>query len=70
MPQKRSVAALWTIPDRANHRRFRKGDRAALTGGLPAHLEEPIKTVGTRMVEVEVSPGVIAPVKTMVVEEK
>jgi large subunit ribosomal protein L9 len=33
-------------------------------------LGEPIKTVGTRMVEVEVSPGVIATVKTMVVEQK
>ena len=32
-------------------------------------LEEPIKTVGTRMVEVEVSPGVIATVKTMVTED-
>src|ERR687895_1273427 len=29
-------------------------------------LEEPIKTVGTRMVEIEVTPGVIATVKTMV----
>jgi large subunit ribosomal protein L9 len=34
------------------------------------HLEEPIKTVGTRMVEVEVSTGVTASVKTMVVEQK
>ncbi len=33
-------------------------------------LEEPIKTVGTRMVEVEVEDGVIATVKTMVVEQK
>ena len=33
-------------------------------------LGEPIKTVGTRMVEVEVSAGVIATVKTMVVEDK
>ena len=33
-------------------------------------LEEPIKSVGTRMVEVEVSTGVIATVKTMVVEQK
>jgi large subunit ribosomal protein L9 len=32
-------------------------------------LEEPIKTVGTRMVEVEVTPGVIATVKTMVTEQ-
>jgi len=33
-------------------------------------LEEPIKTVGTRSVIVEVSDGVTATVKTMVVEEK
>ena len=33
-------------------------------------LGEPIKTVGTRMVEVEISTGVIAAVKTMVVEDK
>ena len=34
------------------------------------HLEEPISTVGTRMVEVEVEDGVTATVKTMVVEQK
>ena len=34
------------------------------------HLEEPIRTVGTRMVEVEVEDGVIATIKTMVVEQK
>jgi large subunit ribosomal protein L9 len=34
------------------------------------HLDEPIKTVGTRMVSVEVGDGVIANVKTMVVEQK
>src|ERR671917_2441310 len=33
-------------------------------------LEEPIRTVGTRMVEVEVEHGVTATVKTMVVEQK
>jgi large subunit ribosomal protein L9 len=33
-------------------------------------LEEPIKTIGTHMVSVEVSGGVIAQVKTMVVEQK
>ena len=33
-------------------------------------LEEPIKTVGTRMVEVEVASGITATVKTMVVEQK
>ena len=34
------------------------------------HLDEPIKTVGTRMVVVEVAEGITANVKTMVVEEK
>src|SRR5215203_6872925 len=34
------------------------------------HLEEPIKTVGTHMVAVEVENGVTATVKTMVVEQK
>ena len=34
------------------------------------HLEEPIKTVGTRMITVEVSDGVLANVKTMVVEQQ
>jgi len=34
------------------------------------HLEEPIKTIGTRMVVVEVESGVTATVKTMVVEQK
>ena len=33
------------------------------------HLEEPIKTVGTRMITVEVADGVLANVKTMVVEQ-
>ena len=33
-------------------------------------LEEPIRTVGTRMIEVEVEDGVVATVKTMVVEQK
>ena len=32
-------------------------------------LEEPIRTVGTRMIEVEVEDGVIATIKTMVVEQ-
>lgn len=32
-------------------------------------LDEPIKSVGTRMVEVEVTTGVTATVKTMVVEQ-
>jgi large subunit ribosomal protein L9 len=34
------------------------------------HLEEPIRTVGTRMVDIEIGDGVIASVKTMVVEQK
>ena len=34
------------------------------------HLEEPIRTVGTRMVTVEVGDGVLANVKAMVVEQK
>jgi len=34
------------------------------------HLEEPIRSVGTRMVVVEVEPGITATVKTMVVEQK
>ena len=34
------------------------------------HLDEPIRTVGTRMVVVEVDEGVTAAVKTMVVEQK
>ena len=32
-------------------------------------LPEPIKTIGTHMVEVEVADGAIAAVKTMVVEQ-
>jgi large subunit ribosomal protein L9 len=34
------------------------------------HLDEPIKSIGTHMVTVEVAPGVSAQVKTMVVEQK
>ena len=33
-------------------------------------LDEPIKSIGTHMVSVEVAPGVTATVKTMVVEQK
>jgi large subunit ribosomal protein L9 len=33
-------------------------------------LEEPIRELGTHMVEVEVAPGVVAPVKTMVVDQR
>jgi large subunit ribosomal protein L9 len=32
-------------------------------------LAEPIRELGTHMVEVEVAPGVVAPVKTMVVDQ-
>lgn len=34
------------------------------------HLDEPIKTVGTRMVVIEVADNITATVKTMVVEQK
>jgi len=34
------------------------------------HLDEPIRHIGTHMVVVEVSDGVMATVKTMVVEQK
>jgi large subunit ribosomal protein L9 len=34
------------------------------------HLEDPIKTIGTHMVTVEVGDGATATVKTMVVEQK
>ena len=34
------------------------------------HLEEPIRELGTHMVEIEVSPGVTTSVKTMVVDAK
>src|ERR687895_2318228 len=33
------------------------------------HLDEPIRTVGTRMVVVEIESGVTATIKTMVVEQ-
>jgi large subunit ribosomal protein L9 len=33
-------------------------------------LDDPIKTIGTHLVTVEVAPGVTATVKTMVVEQK
>ena len=34
------------------------------------HLSDPIKTIGTHMVTVEVAPGVTASVKTMVTEQR
>jgi large subunit ribosomal protein L9 len=33
-------------------------------------LATPIKELGTHMVEIEVAPGVVAPVKTMVVDQR
>jgi large subunit ribosomal protein L9 len=33
-------------------------------------LAAPIKELGTHMVEIEVAPGVVAPVKTMVVDQR
>jgi large subunit ribosomal protein L9 len=33
-------------------------------------LATPIKDLGTHMVEIEVAPGVVAPVKTMVVDQR
>jgi large subunit ribosomal protein L9 len=33
-------------------------------------LDEPIRELGTHMVEIEVAPGVVAPVKTMVVDQR
>jgi large subunit ribosomal protein L9 len=38
--------------------------------GRKIRLEQPIRELGTHMVEVEVGPGVVARVKTMVVDEK
>jgi large subunit ribosomal protein L9 len=33
-------------------------------------LEQPIRELGTHMIEIEVAPGVMTAVKTMVVEAK
>jgi large subunit ribosomal protein L9 len=33
-------------------------------------LDQPIRELGTHMVEIEVAPGVTAPIKTMVVDQK
>ena len=61
-----SVAAVTgqDIADAIRDARSIKIDRRKI------HLDEPIKTVGTRMVSVEIGDGVIANVKTMVVEQK
>jgi large subunit ribosomal protein L9 len=52
------------ISDAINEARGLRIDRRHI------HLEEPIKTVGTHMVAVEVAPGVTAQVKTMVTEQR
>ena len=46
-----------------------KEARGLMIDRRKVHLDEPIRTVGTRMVTVEVSDGVLANVKTMVVEQ-
>jgi large subunit ribosomal protein L9 len=38
--------------------------------GRKIRLEEPIRALGTHMIEVEVAPSVVAKVKTMVVEQR
>jgi len=52
------------ISDAINEARGLRIDRRHI------HLEEPIKTIGTHLVTVEVAPGVTATVKTMVTEQK
>src|SRR3954447_4298506 len=52
------------ISDAINEARSLRIDRRHI------HLDEPIKTIGTHLVTVEVAPGVTATVKTMVVEQK
>ncbi len=47
-----------------------KDARGIVLDRRKVHLDEPIRTVGTRMVTVEVGDGVLANVKTMVVEQK
>jgi large subunit ribosomal protein L9 len=44
--------------------------RGARLDHRKVHLDEPIRELGTHMVEIEVSPGVTTSVKTMVVEAK
>jgi large subunit ribosomal protein L9 len=34
------------------------------------HMEAPIRELGTHMIDIEVAPGTMAPVKTIVVEQK
>ena len=52
------------ISDAINEARGLRIDRRHI------HLDDPIKTVGTHMVTVEVAPGIQAQVKTMVVEQR
>ena len=52
------------ISDAINEARGLRIDRRHI------HLEEPIKTIGTHLVTVEVAPGVTAQVKTMVTEQR
>jgi large subunit ribosomal protein L9 len=44
--------------------------RGLRVDGRKIQLEQPIRALGTHMVEVEVAPGVVARVKTMVVEQR
>ena len=53
----------------ARHRRRHQGGARLTIDKRDVHLDEPIKTVGTRMVVVGVEHGVTATVKTMVVEQ-
>ena len=52
------------ISDAINEARGLRIDRRHI------HLEEPIKTIGTHLVTVEVAPGITAQVKTMVTEQR
>ena len=47
-----------------------KDARGLVVDKRKVHLDEPIKTIGTHMVTVEIGDGVTADVKTMVVEQK
>ena len=58
-----------TIPHQAGDDAIQEA-RGITIDRRKVNLDEPIRTVGTRMVEVEVEDGVVATVKTMVVEQK
>ena len=47
-----------------------KQARGLRIDGRKIRLAEPIRALGTHMIEVEVAPGVVAKVKTMVVEQR